>query len=86
VKAVAEKRRALRELIRADSPKEDAIRKAADELGKAAGDAAVVMVKTRSQVRELLTDDQRKKLEKLEEYRKALQDWFKERPKFEAEG
>lgn len=58
------KRNALRDAVTADAPNEKAIRKAADELGAAIGDAAVVAAKIRGEVAPVLTDDQKELIEK----------------------
>lgn len=59
------KRQALQKQVQSDKPDEKAIRSAADDLAKAIGDRAVLRSKIRSQVRDVLTDDQRKKLDTL---------------------
>lgn len=63
MKPVAEKRRALRAATLADHPDEHAIRAAANDLGTALGDAAVVGAKIKAEVHEVLTPDQRQKVE-----------------------
>ncbi|MBI5724151.1 MAG: Spy/CpxP family protein refolding chaperone [Planctomycetes bacterium] len=58
VQPVVEKKRALRQAVLAENADEKAIRAAADELGKAAGDAAVAISKVAKQVRAVLTPEQ----------------------------
>lgn len=57
--AVWERRNALHDAVMAERPDEAAIRKAADELGKTIGDAAVLGSKVAAQVKPFLTDQQR---------------------------
>jgi len=59
VQPVVEKRRALREAVLAQNPDEKAIRSAADDLGHAIGDAAVLASKIKQQIAPILTDQQR---------------------------
>lgn len=59
-KGVWEKRNALRDAVLDEKSDDAAVRKAADELGKAIGDAAVLGRKIRGQVAPILTDPQRK--------------------------
>jgi Spy/CpxP family protein refolding chaperone len=68
LKPVAEKRRALREATLAESADESSIRAAADELGKAIGNAAVVGATIKAEVYQVLTPQQR---EKITEFRGA---------------
>lgn len=58
-KGVWEKRTALRDAVLGGEADEAAIRRAADELGKAIGDAAVLGSKIRGQVAPILTDRQK---------------------------
>ena len=58
-KGVWEKRSALRDAVLDNEADEAAIRRAADELGKAIGDAAVLGSKIRGQVAPILTDKQK---------------------------
>jgi Spy/CpxP family protein refolding chaperone len=67
---VWEKRVALRDAVLAEKPNEKAIRKAADELGKAVGDAAVLASKVAGEARPVLTDQQR---DTIKECRKECQ-------------
>ncbi len=67
VKAVADKRLALRDAVTSDGANESAIRAAATELGKAAGDAGVTGSKIYAGIKAVLTPEQ---VKKLEEYRK----------------
>jgi periplasmic protein CpxP/Spy len=62
LKPVAEKRRALRDATLAENPDDAAIHAAADELGKAIGDAAVVGAKIKAEVHQVLTPEQRNKV------------------------
>jgi Spy/CpxP family protein refolding chaperone len=55
---VWEKRTALADAVLADRPDEQAIRKAADELGKAIGDAAVLASKVAGEVKPVLGSEQ----------------------------
>lgn len=75
-KAVVEKKRALREAVMNKAGDEKAIRAAADELGKAIGDAAVVASKVIDQSKGSLTHEQ---LERIQQFRagckKAETDW-----------
>jgi Spy/CpxP family protein refolding chaperone len=66
-KGVWEKRTALVDAVLADQPNEEAIRHAADDLGKAIGDAAVLASKVAGDVRPVLTTEQREKLQKFRE-------------------
>jgi Spy/CpxP family protein refolding chaperone len=61
---VVEKKRALRDAVLEDKGDEKAIRTAADELGKAIGDASVLLAKVKSEVRSnaKLTDEQMKQI------------------------
>jgi Spy/CpxP family protein refolding chaperone len=63
-KGVWEKRTALLNAVLAEQSDEQAIRKAADDLGKSIGDAAVVASKVVGQVRPVLTSEQREKIKK----------------------
>jgi Spy/CpxP family protein refolding chaperone len=62
IKPVVEKRRALRDATLAENASEAAIHTAADELGKAIGDAAVVGSKIKVEVRQVLTPEQQEKI------------------------
>ena len=70
-KKVAEKRQALRDAVLAEMPTEESIRAAADELGKAIGDAAVKASQIAGELREELTSEQLEKIRKFREKRKA---------------
>lgn len=59
-KDIVAKRRALRELVLADSPDEVAIRKAALDLGRSIGDAAVLAAEVKDEVKAVLTEEQQK--------------------------
>jgi Spy/CpxP family protein refolding chaperone len=56
---VWEKRNALRDAVLAEKPSEEAIRKAASDLGKQIGDMAVLMSKVKGDVAPVMTNDQR---------------------------
>lgn len=62
--AVKAKREALQEAIKAGA-EESAVRAAADELGKALGDQAVLRVSTKAKIDGILTEDQKSKLKEL---------------------
>jgi Spy/CpxP family protein refolding chaperone len=66
VKPLVEKRRALRDAVMAQNPDEAAIRSAANDLGKAIGDAAVLASKVKPEICKVLTSEQK---EKLKEFR-----------------
>jgi Spy/CpxP family protein refolding chaperone len=76
VRPIVEKRRALREATRAKDADERAIRAAADDLGKAIGDAAVVGAKIKAKVMQVMTTDQREKIEEFREQADAAVDRF----------
>jgi Spy/CpxP family protein refolding chaperone len=61
-KPIVQKRRALREAVTAENPNEATIRAAANDLGKAIGDAAVLAAKVKPEVFSVLTPEQRKKV------------------------
>ena len=71
VKEVSEKRQALRDAVLAETPDEASIRAAADELGKAIGDAAVKASKIAGEVRKDLTPEQMEKIRKFRENQRA---------------
>jgi Spy/CpxP family protein refolding chaperone len=62
-KPIVEERRALREATLAKNPNEETIRAAANELGKAIGDAAVLASKVKGEVGKVLTPEQMHKVE-----------------------
>jgi Spy/CpxP family protein refolding chaperone len=62
VKPLVEKRRALREAVMAENPDEAKIRSAANDLGKAIGDAAVLASKVKPEIGKVLTSKQKEKL------------------------
>lgn len=76
LKPVAEKRRALREATLADNANESAIRAAADELGKAIGDAAVLGAIIKAKMHEVLTPEQRQKISQFREQSDTAIDHF----------
>jgi len=61
-KAVRDKRVALRDAVLADNPSDAKIRKAADELGKVVGNAAVKAAKLKGKIAPILTEEQREKI------------------------
>ena len=78
-KGVWAKRVALRDAVLADKPDEAAIRKAADELGKAIGDAAVLGAKVVGEVKPVLTAEQRERIKKFhDECESATEKFFVE--------
>jgi len=70
-KKVAEKRQALRDAVLAEMPTEESIRAAADELGKAIGDAAVKASQIAGDLRKNLTSEQLEKIRKFREKQRA---------------
>ena len=76
LRPVAEKRRALRDATLADSANEATIRAAADELGKAIGDAAVIGAKVKAEVLGVLTPEQREKVAQFRQESAAAVDRF----------
>jgi Spy/CpxP family protein refolding chaperone len=76
LKPVAEKRRALRDATLAEHPEEAKIRAAADELGKAIGDAAVVGSKIKSEVHNVLTPEQRERVGQFRQQSDSVVDKF----------
>ena len=75
-KGVWEKRTSLVDAVLADQPNEEAIRHAADDLGKAIGDAAVLASKVVGDVRPVLTTEQREQIQKFRQDRQAATDKF----------
>jgi Spy/CpxP family protein refolding chaperone len=76
------KRSALRDSVLAEKPDESTIRKAADELGDAIGDAAVLASKLAGRVRPILTDEQRERIEKCRvDCHKAVEKFFEKAAK-----
>ncbi len=71
-----EQRRALRDATSTDDPDEEAIRAAADQLGKTIGEAAVLKAKIRSELRPHFTDEQVKRVEEFMNERDASIDKF----------
>jgi Spy/CpxP family protein refolding chaperone len=69
---VMSKREALQKQVHSDKPDEGAIRSAANDLAKVIGDAAVQRSKIRSQIRGVLTDDQRKKIDELRDVHQEM--------------
>ncbi len=83
-RGVWEKRTALVNAVVADQPNEEAIRHAADDLGKAIGDAAVLASKVVGDVRPVLTTEQREQVEKFrQDCQKATDKFFQQAMKAE---
>jgi Spy/CpxP family protein refolding chaperone len=77
VKPIVSDRRALADLVRAESTDETAIRAAAEQLGKAVGDGAVLAAKVRKEIRPILTPEQRKQLDDMRaEGRESVDTWL----------
>ena len=76
LKPVADKRRALRDATLAEDANEATIHAAADELGKAIGDAAVVGSKIKAEVRDVLTPEQREKIVEFRQQSETAVDKF----------
>jgi Spy/CpxP family protein refolding chaperone len=76
LKPVAEKRRALRDATLAENPNEAAIHAAAEELGKAIGDTAVVGGKIKAEVYNVLTSEQREKISEFRQQSETAVDKF----------
>jgi len=74
VENLKEKRRALRDAVRAETPEEMAIRNAANELGKAIGDAAVLASEVVGKTREFMTDEQRNRIQQFVQANDQSQD------------
>ena len=79
LKPVAEKRRALRDATLAENPNDAAIHAAANELGKAIGDAAVVGSKIKAEVHKVLTPEQREKITQFRQQSETAVDKFLEK-------
>jgi periplasmic protein CpxP/Spy len=62
IRPMVEKRRALRDATLAENANEATIRAAADELGKAIGDAAVVGSHVKAEIHKVLTPEQQEKI------------------------
>lgn len=81
-----QKRTALRKAVLAETPNESDIRKAADDLGKAIGDAAVKASKLKGEVAHVLTAEQREKVKTfIHETDAAVDKFFDEASKKTAE-
>ena len=76
LKPVAEKRRALRDATLAENASEATIHAAANELGKAIGDAAVVGSKIKAEVHQVLTPEQREKITQFRQQTETAVDRF----------
>ena len=77
VQPISQKRRSLRDAVAAPTVDEKAIRAAADDLGHALGDAAVLAAQIKQQIAPVFTDEQR---QKISDFRaasdKAVDDYF----------
>ena len=71
MKKVRASREELQKLARADKFDQTAVRRAADTQAKALSDIAVVRVQAASQVRQVLTPEQRTKLDQMREQRRG---------------
>jgi Spy/CpxP family protein refolding chaperone len=81
-KGVWEKRSALVDAVLADQPDQQAIRKAADDLGKAIGDAAILASKVAGEVKPVLTSEQRGLVQKCrQDCREATAKFFEKATK-----
>lgn len=76
LRPVADKRRALRDATLAENANKATIRAAADELGKAIGEAAVVGSKIKVELREVLTSEQREKITQFRQQSETSVDKF----------
>jgi Spy/CpxP family protein refolding chaperone len=76
MKEVWQKRNALRDLVLSGKGDEAAIRKAADDLGKEIGNAAVLGTKLRNQIAPVLTAEQRELLKKFRDDNDAAAERF----------
>ncbi|MBI4961673.1 MAG: Spy/CpxP family protein refolding chaperone [Desulfomonile tiedjei] len=75
-KSILEKRSALREAVLATTKNDEAIRKAANDLGKAIGDASVLASKVIGEARTALTPEQIERIHKFRaENNKAAMAW-----------
>ena len=78
-KTVAERRRALRGAVLSEKPDEAAIRKAADDLGREIGNAAVLAAKIKGEVAPTLTAEQKDLVKKcIADCEKAADRFFEE--------
>lgn len=75
-KPIVEKRRVLRDATLAKEPHESAIRTAANDLGKAIGDAAVLASKVKGEVAKVLTPEQMQKVESFRQTSDSAVDGF----------
>ncbi len=71
LKEVEEKSQTLRDAILDEMPTEETIRAAADQLGKAIGDAAVTASEMADELKKELTTEQREKIRKFREKQRA---------------
>jgi Spy/CpxP family protein refolding chaperone len=78
IKPAVDAHRALRDKVLSDTPDDASIRKAADELGKKIGDAAVEIAKVKTEVAKnaKLTAEQKKKIEEFRTANDASVDEF----------
>jgi Spy/CpxP family protein refolding chaperone len=73
---LAARRQALREAVLAESPNEEAIRAAADDLADTIGDAAVLASKVVAEVKPILTEKQKQTLGQFHQDRRDAVDHF----------
>jgi Spy/CpxP family protein refolding chaperone len=78
-KPVVERRRALREAVLADEPNPRKIRRAAEDLGDAVADAAVLAAKIKGEIAEVLSPEQVKSIREHLADKDAAVDGFLER-------
>jgi Spy/CpxP family protein refolding chaperone len=76
---VVEKRRALREAVMADDPSPRKIRRAAEDLGDAVADAAVLAAKIKGEIAEILSPEQLRLIKEHLADKDAAVDGFLER-------
>jgi Spy/CpxP family protein refolding chaperone len=76
VKELKQKRDALRTAVLADPSSEEAIRSAANDLGKSIGDTAVAASKVAKELKQILTPEQRETLRRFRENRSTAIDMF----------
>lgn len=76
IKDVMAKRKALRAAVLAESPDESAIRAAAAALGESIGDAAVLASEVATEVKPILTDEQKQMLQDFQADRQLALETF----------
>ncbi len=79
VQPVVEKRRALRDAVLAKNPSNDTIRAAANDLGKAIGDAAVLAAKVKPEIGKVFTSEQQDKIKDFHKQNDKAVDEFLEK-------